>query len=1410
MPFSTSLFRPLAPAALCIVLLIAGSASARELPGIDRLGEAPAAPASSLKRAGSDATHRHAQLNVPTFVWGQQPGAASYEKSAPAPDAASALITDPVATARDHLRRLAPLYGLPDSRIDPLPVQYSQTLKNGGAVVKFRNRIDGIEVFREEAAVLLGNDGQLVAVGGFVMGGDQNGTFFAPIPDAIAVALSDWSFADGLSSLLRASDAHDGYQYFQLPANVVSDDGSRVKSDIRVKPVLFRMPERLLPAYYIEVEIDDGQEAGVVDRYAYVIDANDKSVLYRRDQTSNAAFSYRVFAEAGGINLPLPSPTGRNGWPHPTGMPDGYQGPAVLQSLITLQNAPFSKNDPWLAANATVTTGNNVDAFADLVTPDGFTASGDVRATTTSAGVFDRAFNPALQPGANNTQIMSSVTSLFYLNNFLHDWYYDAGFDEAAGNAQTNNFGRGGLGNDSIIAEAQDFSGKSNANMSTPSDGARPRMRMYIFTAAQALSATVNTPAPIAGLKTSAGAAFGPLAFNLSADLALASDGNPTTPNQACAAIVNDVTGKIALIDRGSCTFKTKVVNAQNAGAIGVIIANNIAGNPSAMADDPSITTTVTIPSVMITQADGTTVKGQLPSPGVNVTLLSTTGTDRDGTIDNTIVAHEWGHYISNRLIADSNGLTTNMADGMGEGWADFHALLLLVKGSDVLLPANANFNGLYTIGAYVLGGPNANNNAYYYGIRRYPYSRDMTKNPLTFRHMTNGVALPASPAPRFGLDGGSNAEVHNTGEVWASMLWECYSNILNDNARLTFDQAQDRMKRYLVTGYKMTPTSPTFLEARDALLAAMAAQDGKDYALCLQGFAKRGAGVGAVSPDRFSASNAGLIESFLAGGALSLVSATITDAPGFCDADGILDNGETGTMAITMRNTGTIALSATVGSVSSANPHLTFPNGANFTFPATSPAEQVTVTIPVRFAGAVTVEIASITVTADDPALVIARPVSIPVSFVVNADEKTNQSATDTVETTHSAWTTGNSLNNAGGGYTWHRTTISGTDHRWLGPEASVPQLTWLQSPPLNVAATGNFSFTFRHRFSFETDPDGDYDGGQIQISVNGATWTDIGASALPGYTGTFAAYTGNLNPLAGLPGYVRKNPTFPALETVTVNLGTAYAGQTVRIRFVIGTDTGGTGAGWEIDDLAFNNITNTPFDAYVAHAGTCYTITTAGGTPQAALPGTPFVTPLKALVKDVSGTPAPGVSVTFSTPASGASATFGSAATVITDANGVATAPALVANAIGGAYLATASVGSQMVAYALRNSLSLSLPLPSIDVDGDGRYDALSDGLLVVRYLFGLTGNALTAGALGPNATRTSASAVAQYLDSIRGALDVDGNAQSDALTDGLLVVRYLFGMRGAALINGVVGGGATRATAPLIEAQIQLLMP
>jgi hypothetical protein len=110
-----------------------------------------------------------------------------------------------------------------------------------------------------------------------------------------------------------------------------------------------------------------------------------------------------------------------------------------------------------------------------------------------------------------------------------------------------------------------------------------------------------------------------------------------------------------------------------------------------------------------------------------------------------------------------------------------------------------------------------------------------------------------------------------------------------------------------------------------------------------------------------------------------------------------------------------------------------------------------------------------------------------------------------------------------------------------------------------------------------------------------------------------------------------------------------------------------------------------------------------------------------------------------------------------------------------------------------------------PRLDVDGTATSDPLTDGPLILRFLFGVTGNQLTLDVLGAGGTRNTPAKVASYLTDIRPALDIDGDGQVDPLTDGLLIVRYLFGLRGASLIAGAVAGAASRTSAPDIEAQL-----
>ena len=136
---------------------------------------------------------------------------------------------------------------------------------------------------------------------------------------------------------------------------------------------------------------------------------------------------------------------------------------------------------------------------------------------------------------------------------------------------------------------------------------------------------TVNSPAGIAGnYQSFPTTAFGPtITATLTADLILAND--PTgVATEACNAFGATVTGKIAVIRRGNCNFTDKVKNAQNSGAIGVIMMNNVDGAPVPMGGTDS---TITISSVMISKADGDILETALNAGTVNGSLNLAAGT---------------------------------------------------------------------------------------------------------------------------------------------------------------------------------------------------------------------------------------------------------------------------------------------------------------------------------------------------------------------------------------------------------------------------------------------------------------------------------------------------------------------------------------------------------------------------------------------------------------------------------------------------------------------------------------------------------------------------------------------------------------------------------------------------------------
>lgn len=107
---------------------------------------------------------------------------------------------------------------------------------------------------------------------------------------------------------------------------------------------------------------------------------------------------------------------------------------------------------------------------------------------------------------------------------------------------------------------------------------------------------------------------------------------------------------------------------------------------------------------------------------------------------------------------------------------------------------------------------------------------------------------------------------------------------------------------------------------------------------------------------------------------------------------------------------------------------------------------------------------------------------------------------------------------------------------------------------------------------------------------------------------------------------------------------------------------------------------------------------------------------------------------------------------------------------------------------------ALSVTADAYVLDAGGDGKEDALTDGIPINRYLLGRSGDALTMGVLAQGAPRDD-TAIEEHLAGARNRLDLDGDGTSASSTDGLLILRYLFGFTGEALIAGAVAPGAYR---------------
>ena len=1069
--------------------------------------------------------------------------------------------------ARQHLLRYAGVYRLRPEEIGRLVVSEVHDLGKGAVVVGFARAWEGVPLLRDELDVVMTEGYELVAFTGSLSTQPRPvGEFRLNASTALATAAQHLTGTFALpSSLEPLQQRGGGWTLHQQSAPFASPP--------RARRVYFDDANSLVPAWQLEVEVGGTLRA-------LVLSAVDGRLLCLAGLEANAAHTYKVFAEATSPFRPFDAPVGDVGLPHPTGLPDTFAPVNVAANLVTLDNAGLSSNDPWLPAGATELSGNNVHAYADLAAPDGFDA-GDVRTPPSSAATFDYLYEFDRPADAGVSQQHASATQAFFVSNWAHDVLYDLGFNEAARNGQTDNFGRGGLGNDAVKVEVHDFNGRNNATFRTPADGEAGRMELFLFDEPRPSTLTVTTSALADGgmFLGAAPAVTFSRTWDVTGPVATVTDLDGG--HGGCDPWANPAsyTGSVVVLDvpPTGCSIGRRFDAAKDAGVAALILS---------VPDCFGITEPDLV--AVCVEPDAGSVLRDLALDGgapLSARLVRPAGNrERDVAFETTVVVHEYTHFLTSRLIGDSLGLFNTPGRAMGEGWSDFVALWFTAQPGDAARAGNDQWQGVFAIGGWATGGPGDDGSAlpsHYFGVRRYPYSTDRAKNPLTFKHVGTNVPLPTT-APRTIGGGPDNAETHNAGEVWASMLWDAQVKLFTKPGA-TVDAARATMGRYLVAALKATPVLPTFIEARDALLAVVRAESPLvDFPLFQDAFAQRGLGVLAMSSDRRTITNTPLAEDFTGvGGNYRLVSMTLDDTDDDCDADGQLDSNETGTLTVTLLNVGSRRLTRGALRVASSNPALQL-SPAPIPVPANEPFTTVTLTVPTSLGLVTGFQSSVVTMVVQDPDVSLLQG-----RFEATATLRLNADVLPTMRDTFENGAPGWDFDGDGNfpfEQVWFVREVNPISHVLTGRGMDGQGDSIATTPPLAVGA-GPFTVTFTQTYTFETSVTLQYfDGGRLELSTDGETFTAVPGSALsPTYNVTLAASS---NPLAGQQAYGGQQAS---VQTVTADFGTQYANRTVWLRWRVGADEAGGTSGWTIDDVQVNGLTTPPFMDAVPHRNMC-----------------------------------------------------------------------------------------------------------------------------------------------------------------------------------------------------------------------------
>ena len=758
----------------------------------------------------------------------------------------------------------------------------------------------------------------------------------------------------------------------------------------------------------------------------------------------------------------------------------------------------------------TITRGNNTHVFLDL--DDTNQSQGD-EVDGGANLVFEYPYDYEAEPSELRE---AAQTQLFYSINFLHDFLYNYGFTEEAGNFQENNYGAAGFGGDSVDGNAQDGGGTNNANFGTPPDGNNPRMQMFLWNAGSNSVFEIAEPTSAAGPVETGG----PLTWGatitqdpVTGVVVEANDGlAPAT--DACSEIqnVDALEGSVALIDRGGCQFGAKALRAEQAGAIGAIICNfedaTIGMAPGDVGDQ------VTIPVVMISSVTCQQLRNLL-AEGLVVSFVAAlyTGPDFvDGDFDNGVVAHEYGHGVSNRFTGGPNqaGCLGN-AEQMGEGWSDFLTLVTGARADDTEDMGRG-------IGTWV-NGEDTNGR----GIRTYPYSTDMDLNPFTFESINGSTS------------------VHFIGSVWCTMLWDMYWALTNEygysDDPTDMTAGNNIAIQLVMDGMDTQPCSPGFIDGRDAILAADVALTGGDnQCLLWEVFARRGLGFFAEGGD--SNSTGDQTEDF------SPRPTCVEELKISKAVTPFIEPGEDIEVTLTLINHKPEAVSGiAVNDI--------IPDGTVF-----EPGS-----------GSITPSIDGNTMTFTGIDLEYDQPFEITYTLNTSANDFSIQEYFDPAED-EDLWELelgGNT--NAPNIWTQQDVFTFSDPLAWYVEGIDVTSEQILRSFEPITVPSNNPTLRFYHQY----DTEAGIDGGFVEISTDGGTiWTRLEDEFFRNGQPTDISYA--TIPIPFLAGFSGDSDGFIASYADL----TAYAGQEVWLRFYYVSDEGGGGLGWFVDDLEMMELLN------------------------------------------------------------------------------------------------------------------------------------------------------------------------------------------------------------------------------------------